>query len=368
MNIFDYLFPSRFDAIQRVDTAIQGRNDFSPPIRKKLKEIGNLDIVSITIQRHPIKKLLRSLLDNLSFGEFEKNNPYDELFHLKLVIKTSNGVVTTLEKEEVIRMNELKEKPFTNSLPIQIRRGMNINSMLDATRSKMGDHKFFSYSAYDNNCQVFIQSVLEANHLNTNETTDFVMQNTKQLFNNLTYLRKFVNTVTDIGAASDVLIQGQGIRIPMSNGMSTIDLNRILKKVKSYNGCFSKDELPKQLKYGWYVINMQNSKDGDGTHWVCFKFEPFITYYDPFGCAPPIEVMQRSYLGLIYNNKQIQSLDSTLCGWFCVDCILQDQGQLGTSHFSKFLCQYSKDTRLNDHILENHLRLLKVIPLVSSRH
>ena len=50
-----------------------------------------------------------------------------------------------------------------------------------------------------------------------------------------------------------------------------------------FNGVCSRDNLPKQIKDGVYVINLDEHKD-TGTHWVtlfCKKNE--IIYFDSFG-------------------------------------------------------------------------------------
>ncbi len=38
------------------------------------------------------------------------------------------------------------------------------------------------------------------------------------------------------------------------------------------NGIYSKDELPKDLQEGFYVINMQNHDKRIGTHWIAFRY------------------------------------------------------------------------------------------------
>ena len=69
----------------------------------------------------------------------------------------------------------------------------------------MGKENFYRYSAYDNNCQTFISNILKANNLLTYELNNFIVQNTQQLFNNLSNLRKITNTLTDIAGRFDVI-------------------------------------------------------------------------------------------------------------------------------------------------------------------
>jgi hypothetical protein len=75
----------------------------------------------------------------------------------------------------------------------------------------MGD-RFYPYSARDNNCQNFILSVLKASGIGGERDYAFIKQDTKSLFGDESFLRKLSNTVTDIGARFNVLMQGGKIR------------------------------------------------------------------------------------------------------------------------------------------------------------
>ena len=56
-----------------------------------------------------------------------------------------------------------------------------------------------------------MNALLLANGINENIYTQFVKQNTEQLFEGLTGLWKLSNTVTDIAGRADVLLQGGNI-------------------------------------------------------------------------------------------------------------------------------------------------------------
>jgi hypothetical protein len=150
------------------------------------------------------------------------------------------------------------------------------------------------------------------------------------------------------------------------NGLTDLDLVKLLKHDKKFIGkVYMKDELPDKLeKNKWYIINMQNSYDGHGTHWVCFKTSNPMIYFDPIiGGDPPLEVLQYAIkTGIEYKMLEIENISSTACGWFCVACILSDKGS-GSSliHFKRFLSHFSKDTARNDLILHNMLVQLGAI-------
>ena len=56
-------------------------------------------------------------------------------------------------------------------------------------------------------------------------------------------------------------------------------------------GVYAKDKLP-TICQGKFVINLQSSTDGNGTHWVALKTDGKKgTYFDSFGQPPPVEVL-----------------------------------------------------------------------------
>lgn len=95
--------------------------------------------------------------------------------------------------------------------------------------------------------------------------------------------------------------------------------------------CNFKDRLKKmKLKFNKsYIINMEDEfdKDGErneGSHYTCFQANQYpngkreYLYFDSFGAEPPKEVCD--FLGgtPAHNEKDIQSLMSGACGWFCL--------------------------------------------------
>jgi hypothetical protein len=99
--------------------------------------------------------------------------------------------------------------------------------------------------------------------------------------------------------------------------ISNIELDNILKNVKQFNGVYMKDEIPKDLKDGFYIINLDDSKN-DGTHWCVFYKNPTINvYFDSYGFLPP-EELSKQLKPYRFNHKQIQSVNSKACGYYCI--------------------------------------------------
>ena len=90
-----------------------------------------------------------------------------------------------------------------------------------------------------------------------------------------------------------------------------------------FNGVFSKNNLPKKIKDGTYVINLDEYADV-GTHWIalfCNRNE--IVYFNSFGVEPIPEETKK-----IIRNKNIkanifrvQENDSMMCGYFRIGVI-----------------------------------------------
>lgn len=204
------------------EAVIFGRNDFSPKVRNILKKVGNKMVKSITIKRSPVPSLLTGALSLFSLGKFGKRleRSFDELFHLYIEMTLDDNSRVLLEKNEVINMDiNPKSRPKTESKLVNTQiPQLTINEMLDNTENYMGEKDFFGYSVI-NNCQDFIVAFFKSNNIGDESDITFIKQDTKQLFQNLPYLRKLANTVTDLGAKVNEITTGAGIEELKNYGM-----------------------------------------------------------------------------------------------------------------------------------------------------
>jgi hypothetical protein len=120
----------------------------------------------------------------------------------------------------------------------------------------------------------------------------------------------------------------------------------------------SKDELNKITpKVGGYVINLQDSTKGHGSHWTSFIIyenpdqEYNTLYHDSYGIRPPIEVenfiKQITNNKIAYNTRQIQKIDTTECGWYCLSFLYNLQYKRSSNNmiddYSNYMSKYSND-------------------------
>jgi hypothetical protein len=139
----------------------------------------------------------------------------------------------------------------------------------------------------------------------------------------------------------------------LNNITSNTELLEILKKYNiNINGVYAKDQIKKPLKDGFYIINLDNS-DGKGTHWTAlYKInDAFSLYWDSFGFPAPQNIDDILYK-YDYNKKQIQDIDSTSCGFYCIAFIkfLSDKSDK-LSAFKTFCNLFGKSTTDNEFIL-----------------
>ena len=125
----------------------------------------------------------------------------------------------------------------------------------------------------------------------------------------------------------------------------------------------TKDNLPKRVENGAYIINLQddyhsNGTDNMGTHWVGLYVEnEGAVYFDPFGFLAPANVelfLSKRFRTYHYNPQQIQDIDTGYCGIYVL-CFLAYMIRNKTTlplRLYNFRKRWSKNTKDN-------LRLLK---------
>jgi hypothetical protein len=144
--------------------------------------------------------------------------------------------------------------------------------------------------------------------------------------------------------------------------LSNIDIENICSFLDvPLLGVICKDELPKKLTTGAFVLNMANS-DQPGTHWVALIVDDQknAAYFDSYGCPPPEEVVKytKRCKHVYYNTDQIQAVSSTDCGWFCIAFLHFEYFNHGINLMTKFTDMFHKQKYLarNDKILKDYIK------------
>ncbi len=137
--------------------------------------------------------------------------------------------------------------------------------------------------------------------------------------------------------------------------LSTQDLYNLLKLYKlKINDICCKNEI-KNYNDGWSIINMDNAGNG-GTHWVCFFKGKCNIYFDSFAVVAPLQV-EAIIKPYTMSKKQLQDIQSSSCGWFCIFLIFWMQKRENSiKNFNDFLCLFSNNTSNNEIQLNNFFK------------
>jgi len=146
--------------------------------------------------------------------------------------------------------------------------------------------------------------------------------------------------------------------ISLKNALSNFDIIEILRSqgVADFQGVLMKDELPSRLSRGSYIVNLASRTESNGTHWTAFYYtDTFSYYFDSYGFVPPLEV-QEKIIPYTYNDEEIQDIDSTACGYYCVAFVLYLNKKMNIERaFREFIHLFGKDTERNERILHRIL-------------
>ena len=65
--------------------------------------------------------------------------------------------------------------------------------------------------------------------------------------------------------------------------LTNLEIQKYYQNESRFNGVYSRDNLPKKIKDGTYVINLDEYEDV-GTHWIALYVKNIeIIYFDSFG-------------------------------------------------------------------------------------
>jgi len=140
--------------------------------------------------------------------------------------------------------------------------------------------------------------------------------------------------------------------------LTSFDLIRIAKEKRiPLNAVIAKDEANKLNKNGNYVINLENHNQA-GSHWTALIMTgKNCLYFDSFGMPPPEMIyrfLEKKYGKVPFSKDEIQDMNSSFCGYFCLAFLKFFQERRGTliQKMQSFQKLFKKNTRENDAILE----------------
>ena len=141
------------------------------------------------------------------------------------------------------------------------------------------------------------------------------------------------------------------------HSLTNLERQKHYQNEPRFNGVFSRNNLPKKIKEGAYVINLDEYADVR-THWIalfCNRNE--IVCFNSFGVEHRVPEEIKEFVG----NKnikadifRIQANDSVMCGYFCIGFIdFMLAGKKLTDYTSLFS---PHDFKKNDDIILSYLK------------
>lgn len=191
---------------------------FKTPENKPLPEVANFimkysnyTVVNIDVCKTPVVSTVKLLMNVLSGGELqlrmeEKNIP--DLFHLFMnitLLNFENGdmVQFRIEKDEVVKISKIKENQISDCLHVNLNKEIKFADFMNNAiiiHPKLCRSPFWIYDSAKGNCQIFVQSFIYGNNLDTDELEIFINQNAEQLLEGLGFAKNTSKTLTDLYA------------------------------------------------------------------------------------------------------------------------------------------------------------------------
>ena len=96
-----------------------------------------------------------------------------------------------------------------------------------------------------------------------------------------------------------------GFLIP-PHPLTNLEIQKYYKNEPRFNGVFPRNNLPKKIKDGAYIINLDEYADV-GTHWIALFFKKNeIAYFDSFGVDYIPEEIEK-FIEELSGNKNIKA-------------------------------------------------------------
>ena len=129
-------------------------------------------------------------------------------------------------------------------------------------------------------------------------------------------------------------------------------LNIPIKDVLSRDG-----NVPHNHKQTLFIYNLEPSYMS-GSHWVAtYVKNRVINYFDSFGMPPFQEMVnhaKRENLTLLHQSDQIQNLQTTTCGYFCLYFL--NEMKYGISYYDLLKVFNNQDTLKNEKFIEKYFK------------
>ena len=195
---------------ERAKYIIKGPSQRTPKLNNFLEKNGNLIITSIMVCRTPVNSIIQNLVNVATLGDFQKKvheAGYDNIYHLFMLLKMSNGKVIKLEKNQTVQIDfvssaDSKEFKQINDV------NMSLNSFFQNAEKKVNLTRLYVYDPVTQNCQVFLSDMLRSSGLLTKDLSDFINQSAEKLLDKDGIVHDIMRRITDAANTASVALTG----------------------------------------------------------------------------------------------------------------------------------------------------------------
>ena len=138
--------------------------------------------------------------------------------------------------------------------------------------------------------------------------------------------------------------------------LKNFEIQRYYQNEPRFNGVNSRNNLPKKIKDGAYVTNLDEQVDV-GTHWIAlFYNKNEIVYFDSFSVEHvPKEIKEfAENKNIKANIFRVQGNNSVMCGYFCIGFIDFMLAGKKLTDFTNMFSPY--DFKKNDDIILTYFK------------
>jgi hypothetical protein len=224
-----------------IDKVLPTRKQFPPKVRKVLATYGDKKIKEITVARNPIQSYVTQALSWLSGGKLDeelKNHGYDDFYHLFMIVTLEDGTKLLVEKNDVVNMKQVQSMKMKDSVSVPVNKDITFGNFIDNAVKKVGP-SIYLYDHINNNCQIFLKNLLQANGLYSSELEKFIMQDVEAVLKSSpSYVNGVARLATETKAKLDMLLEGNGAKrkrvqkpLVVKVGREIIELKKPLNKI-----------------------------------------------------------------------------------------------------------------------------------------
>lgn len=177
-------------------------------------------VTGMWIGRKHLASMNSTLMRKLTSGEVNESSlSFDDLYHLFLVIVTDIGSYV-YEKHVVVNYEPFDSSEYANMVGVESRNisvlaRFTVGDFFTSALDVMGEIRYYTYDAFNNNCQNFVNDSLEASARQgrisyTQSERKFVLQDVSELTSQIDdETKSIVRGITDTANKAHTMIYGE---------------------------------------------------------------------------------------------------------------------------------------------------------------